>query len=210
MRGLEVLYFHPRMQHEKVATGDGNRVGVASRSAWPITLLVALALSLAACGGDDESASEEYANGVCSSLSTWVTDVEETVQSVTERGLAVSRADIQGALEETRDATDALVNDLEELEPPETQDGQEARSELDALATRLRQQIDVIEEALDSGGSVTEIAAAVSTAVASAANAVNTTFQNLQELDPTGELPDAFENSDDCESLRDQLAELGL
>lgn len=173
------------------------------------TLLIVVLLALAGCGGDDESGSEEYANGVCSSLSTWVTDVQETVQSVTERGLAVSRADIQAALEETQDATDGLVNDLEELEPPETQDGQEARSELDGLATQLRQQIDVIEEALDSGGSVSEIAAAVSTAVATAANAVDTTYQNLQELDPVGELQDAFANSDDCESLREQLAEIG-
>jgi membrane protein implicated in regulation of membrane protease activity len=185
--------------------GSSRRVGRLGSAA----LLAAAVLALAACGGDDESESEAYANGVCGSLSTWVTDVQETVQSVTERGLAVSRADIQAALEETQDATDGLVNDLEELDPPETQDGQEARSELDGLATQLRRQIDVIEEALGSGSGVTEIAAVVSTAVATAANAVNTTFQNLQELDPVGELQEAFQSSDDCESLREQLAEIG-
>ena len=197
------------MQEGTVVTGVMNLLGVASKAAWSMTLLVLLALSLTACGDDDQSASDEYANGVCSSLSTWVTDVQETVQSVTERGLAVSRADIQAALEETRDATGGLVNDLEELDPPETQDGEEARSELDELATQLREQVDVIEQALESGGSVTEIAATVSAAVSTAANGVNTTVRNLQELDPAGELQDAFENSDDCESLRDQLAEIG-
>jgi methyl-accepting chemotaxis protein len=197
------------MREGTVVTGVKNLLGVASKAAWSMTLLVLLALSLTACGDDDQSASDEYANGVCSSLSTWVTDVQETVQSVTERGLAVSRADIQAALEETRDATGGLVNDLEELDPPETQDGEEARSELDELATQLREQVDVIEQALESGGSVTEIAATVSAAVSTAANGVNTTVRNLQELDPAGELQDAFENSDDCESLRDQLAEIG-
>jgi membrane protein implicated in regulation of membrane protease activity len=185
--------------------GSSRRVGRLGSAA----LLAAAVLALAACGGDDESESEAYANGVCGSLSTWVTDVQETVQSVTERGLAVSRADIQAALEETQDATDGLVNDLEELDAPQTQDGQEARGELDDLATQLRRQIDVIEEALGSGSGVTEIAAVVSTAVATAANAVNTTFQNLQELDPVGELQEAFQSSDDCESLREQLAEIG-
>jgi methyl-accepting chemotaxis protein len=197
------------MREGTVVTGVKNLLGVASKAAWSMTLLVLLALSLTACGDDDQTASDEYANGVCSSLSTWVTDVQETVQSVTERGLAVSRADIQAALEETRDATGGLVNDLEELDPPETQDGEEARSELDELATQLREQVDVIEQALESGGSVTEIAATVSAAVSTAANGVNTTVRNLQELDPAGELQDAFENSDDCESLRDQLAEIG-
>jgi membrane protein implicated in regulation of membrane protease activity len=190
---------------EVEADGSSRRVGRLGSAA----LLAVAVLTLAACGGDDESESEAYANDVCGSLSTWVTDVQATVQSVTERGLAVSRADIQAALEETRDATDALVDDLEELGPPETQDGQEARSDLDALATQLRQQVDIIEEALESGSGVTEIAAVVSTAVATAANAVNMTYQNLRELDPGGELSDAFENSDDCDSLREQLAEIG-
>ena len=184
-------------------------IGAATKAAGSMTLLVVLALSVAACGGDGESASEEYANGVCSSLSTWVTDVQETVQSLTDAGLAITREDVQTAFDETRDATDALANDLEELGPPETEDGQEARQQLDGLSTQLRQQLDVIQEAIDSGGGLTAIAASVSTAVAAAANAVNTTYQNLQGLDPAGELGDAFDSSDDCESLRGQLDEIG-
>jgi membrane protein implicated in regulation of membrane protease activity len=183
--------------------------GAAAKAAGSMTLLVVLVLSLAACGGDDESASEEYANGVCSSLSSWVTDVQETVQSLTDAGLGTTREDIQAAFDETKDATDTLVNDLEELGTPETEDGQQARSEIDDLTTELRTQLDVIEQALDSGEGVTAIAATVSTAVSTAANAVNTTYQDLQGLDPGGELSDAFESSEDCDSLRDQLDEIG-
>jgi membrane protein implicated in regulation of membrane protease activity len=183
--------------------------GAAAKAAGSMLLLVVLVLSLAACGGDDESASEEYANGVCSSLSTWVTDIEETVRSLTDAGLSVTREDIQTAFDESRDATDTLVNDLEELGPPETDDGQAAQEQLDGLATQLRQQLDLIQEAIDSGGGLTAIAASVSTAVAAAANAVNTTYQNLQGLDPAGELGDAFDSSDDCESLQSELDEIG-
>jgi hypothetical protein len=165
--------------------------------------------TLTGCGGDDgASASEDYANGVCSSLSTWVTDVQETIQSLSDAGLATSREDIQQAFDRTKDSTDTLVSDLEGLGPPDTDDGRQAKSELDGLATELRQQLDVIQRALDSGGGVTAIAAEVSTAVSAAANAVNTTYQDLQGLDPEGELQDAFENSDDCKSLGDQLAEI--
>ena len=172
-------------------------------------LLVAAVLALAGCGGDDEpSASEEYANNVCGELSTWVTDVQGTVTSLTDQGLSISRDDIQTAYDQTKESTDAMVNDLEQLGAPETEDGQQAKSALDGLASQLRQQLDVIEEAVNSGGGIASIAATVTTAVSAAANAVNTTYQNLQGLNPPGELRDAFENSDECNSLGDQLGEL--
>jgi hypothetical protein len=170
-------------------------------------ILLAL-LILAGCGGDETSASESYANDVCSSLSTWVTDVQETVQSVTDKGLGVRRDDIQSAFDQTKEATDTLANDLEQAGPPETEDGQEAMRLLDGLATQLQQQLDVIEQAIDSGGGLTTIGATLASAVSAAATAVDTTFQNLQDLDAPGELRDAFENSDECNSLSDQLAEI--
>jgi hypothetical protein len=175
--------------------------------AWWLIVGASLAL-LAGCGGDEPSASEDYADSVCSSLSTWVTDVQETIQSLTDQGLATSRDDIQAALTQTSESTDTLVNDIEQLGTPDTEDGQEAKRELDGLTTQLEQQLDMIEEALASGAGVTAIAAQVSTAVSAAANAVNTTFQNLQGLKPAGELRDAFESSDECNSLGDQLAEI--
>ncbi len=172
-------------------------------------LLVAAVLALAGCGGDDApSASEEYANDVCGELSTWVTDVQGTVTSLTDQGLSISRDDIQTAFDQTKESTDSMVNDLEQLGAPETDDGQQAKSALDGLSSQLRQQLDVIEQAVNSGGGVASIAATVSTAVSAAANAVNTTLQNLQGLDPSGELRDAFENSDECDSLGAQLGDL--
>jgi membrane protein implicated in regulation of membrane protease activity len=172
-------------------------------------LMVLLVLALAGCGGDDSSASADYADGVCMSLSTWVTEVQETVQSMTDAGLATSREDLQASWDETKDATETLVNDLEQLGPPETEDGERVKSELDALGAELTQQVDAIEQALDSGGGVTAVAAEVSTAISAAANAVETTYQDLRGLDPAGELREAFEDSDDCDALEEQLDEIG-
>jgi membrane protein implicated in regulation of membrane protease activity len=179
------------------------------RAAGSAGLTVLLVLALAGCGGDDASASEDYADGVCMSLSTWVTEVQETVQSLTDAGLATSREDLQASWDETKDATETLVNDLEQLGPPETEDGEQVKSELDALVTELTQQVDAIEQALNSGGGVTAVAAEVSTAISAAANAVETTYQDLRELDPAGELREAFEDSDDCDALEEQLDEIG-
>jgi hypothetical protein len=173
-----------------------------------LAALLVFVVAIAGCGGDESSASEDYANSVCSNLSEWVTDVQETIRSVTDAGLATSREDIQAAYDQTKEATDALANDLEELGPPDTEDGRQAKRELDGLATQLRQQLDMIQRALDSGAGITAIAAEVTAAVSAAANAVNTTYRDLQGLDPGGELRDAFENSDECQSLRDQLDEI--
>jgi membrane protein implicated in regulation of membrane protease activity len=187
-------------------TGESSGRARAAGSAGMLLLVV---LALAGCGGDDSSASENYANGVCMSLGTWVTEVQETVQSLTDAGLATTREDLQASWDETKDATETLVNDLEQLGPPETEDGERVKSELDALGTELTRQIDAIEQALDAGGGVTAVAAEVSTAISAAANAVKTTYEDLQGLDPAGELREAFEDSDDCNALEDQLDEIG-
>lgn len=179
------------------------------RTALLLVPFVALALALTACGGDDQSASEEYADDVCSTLSTWVTDVEETVTSLTDQGLAISREDIETAVEETKGATETLADDLQALGAPETEDGNEAKSELESLGTTLDQQLATVEEALDSGGGVTALAATVTTAISTAATAVDQAYQDLQGLDPGGELSEAFQDSDECDSLREQLDEIG-
>jgi methyl-accepting chemotaxis protein len=171
-------------------------------------LIIIAVLALAGCGGDDTSASEEYANNACETLSAWVTDVEETVTSLTDQGLSINRDDLQSAVDQTKEVTDATVNELQDLGPPESEAGQEAKNELDQLGTTIQAQIREIEQALDSGGGLAAIAASVSSAVATAANAVDDTLQNLQGLDPPGEVRDAFENSDECNSLQDQLAEI--
>lgn len=175
-----------------------------------IPLLLSVVLVLAACGGDDGGgASEEYANDVCSSLSTWVTDVQATTKSLTDAGLATDREDIETAVKDVGDTTDTLVADLKALGPPETEDGQAAKEELDTLGTELQTQVEAVQQAVDSGGGVAAIAATVLTAVSNASHAVQSTFTKLRELDPAGELQDAFDNADECKSLRDQVDEIG-
>lgn len=175
-----------------------------------ITVLLLAGVALASCGGDDEAnASEDYANSVCSSLSAWVTDVQETVTSLTDEGLAIEREDIDTAVDQAKESTESLAEDLEGLGAPETEDGTEAKSELDSLVNTVEQQIATVEEALSSGGAPASIAATVTAAIATAASAVETTYENVQGLDPSGELSEAFEDSEECDSLQEQLDELG-
>ena len=176
---------------------------------WLISALAA-ALVLAGCGGDSgSSASEDYANSVCGELSSWVTDVDGAIKSLTDAGLATDKEDVESAFDEARAATDDLLSSLEEPGLPETDAGRQAKSELDSLGATLRQQIETIEQALDAQSGPVAVAATVTAALSTAASAVESTYNDLRGLDPGGELEDAFENADDCESLREQVDEIG-
>lgn len=163
-------------------------------------LVAVLALAAAGCGGDDESAGDEFAGGVCSELSTWVTDVEDTIRSLADQGLDLDPDTVQDATGDIRAATDDLVEGLGDLEVPEGAD--EARSELDELEAELRRQLDEVEEAVESGPLGL---AAVTGAISAAAAAVTGAFENLQALG--GEVGSSFEDADDCTSFREQIEE---
>lgn len=219
---VEVLYWERRIRTHRVRTGvigvedlrlEVRPAGSASggaRAAGSAALLAVLVLGLAGCGGDDGgSASEDYADGVCSSLNTWADSVQTTVQEVADEGLSITGDDVRTAVDDVKDANQTLREDIGGLGPPESEDGNKAKSDLDNLMTVLSQQIENVDEAVASGGGSAAIAGAVTSAVATAANAVNATYQELRELDPAGELSDAFENSDECKSLEDQLEDRG-
>jgi hypothetical protein len=67
----------------------------------------------------------------------------------------------------------------------------------------------VIKSALDSDAGAVSQVAAISTALATMETAVKSSYETLKELDPAGELQDAFKNADACKSLQDQVDNLG-
>ena len=163
-------------------------------------------LAVAGCGGDEENASEQWAGDVCSELSTWVTDVEEVVTSLTTNALSLDKDAVQAATEDVKGATEELVDGLAGLGSPETEAGGQARSELEELGTQLRQQADQVDQAAETE-SLSLVA--VTSALASAASSVRSTFESLQSLDGGEELRDAFEDAAACDSFRQQVDTIG-
>jgi uncharacterized phage infection (PIP) family protein YhgE len=173
--------------------------------------LLLVALALAACGGSDDGGgqAEAYANNVCTDLSTWVTSIQGNVDSLKNTTLATAKDDVDKAVSDVSDSTDQLASDLKAQGAPRTDNGDTAKAELDSLATQLSDQVDVVTSALESdAGAVTQVAT-ISTALAAMETAVKSTYASLKELDPAGELQDAFKSSDSCKSLQDQVEKLG-
>jgi hypothetical protein len=182
-----------------------HHVGLGRIASLLVLLALLTAPVLAGCGGDDESATEEWAGGVCSELSSWATSIEDAIGSLTEGGVP-SEDDVQTAVDDVGQATEELSDGLGDLGRPETEAGDEAQSAVEELEAELREQFETVESAVQEGGlpALSQITAAISAAVA----AVKSTVESLGSLDE-GELRDAFESSEDCDSLREQINEIG-
>lgn len=174
-----------------------------------LALGIVTAFLLVGCGGSNENASESYANDVCSSFNTWVTSLTETTNTLKDEGLSISKDDIRTALDDAGAATDLLVTNVKDAGPPESEDGDKAKSELETLGNQLKHQVDVVKDAVASNQSALSLASTLTTAISTAAGDVQATFNELDNLDPAGELSDAFKNSDDCKTLRDDIKNLG-
>ena len=177
-----------------------------------IVVILALVLALGGCGGDDDggdgASAESWAGSVCANLSEWITDIDASVKSVTDEGLGINEDTLRDAVDEAKAATDAVRSDLDQLDAPDTDAGEQAKEELDNLREELREQADVVERAVEENGGALEVAGTVAAALSTAINQLKESFENLEDVDPGGEIEDAFRNSDDCDSLREQIEDI--
>jgi hypothetical protein len=174
-----------------------------------LVLPLAIALAVAGCGGDDGADAESWASSVCSEVGEWVGDVDETLQSLTDDGLALDEADLSRAADDVGEATEDLAAELDELGLPEVESARRARAELERLLERLRDLYDQARKALSENLEPLETVARIATALSAAAAQLQATFDDLRDVDPGGELAQAFRESEDCEALREQMASIG-
>ena len=138
----------------------------------------------------------------------WVADVDEALEGLTDEGLQLDRADVDEAVDSVAGRDRRAGNELDELGPPETESGQEAQAAVTDLRATLSDDVEAVESALRRHAPL-EAVSAVAEALASAADALQESYEQLVELDPGGELESALQDAEDCEALRDQLADVG-
>src|SRR3954447_7327903 len=98
-------------------------------------LLAALVAAAAGCGGhSDKKANEEYASTVCSAVGTWETQVKEIA---TDFSTGISQASVADKLGKVQTATTELVNQVAEIDPPDTDEGKAAKTQIDAFTGTL-------------------------------------------------------------------------
>lgn len=175
------------------------------------TFLAALSLgcvlALAVGCGEEESGAGAWTDDVCSSVQEWRGNLTSLALDAQTEGLSVDS--IKTAIDGGVEATRRLRDQLRGLGPPDTEAGDEIERELDALADQVVQSVEEARaeaEALPENQSVPELLeslTAIASDLQSLVGDVQATFAELQELEPGTELEEAFESSEDCQSLRE-------
>jgi hypothetical protein len=166
-------------------------------------LLISLVVLAAGCGKSKPPTPEDWANGVCSSLSTWKTSITSATDSV--RSGNVTKDSITGAVDDAKTATDKLTSDLKKLGKPNTSAGAEAQTTVDQLSTQVSDGVDTIQATVKNISSVSSALAAVSTVsttLKTINNDISTAFKTLSNLQPGSELQKAFQSAPDCAPFR--------
>lgn len=177
-----------------------------SRVLGGLAVLLVLGLAAAGCGGSSKSAATtsaaqqkaNWADGMCSALSTWETSVKSAGSKLSAGNL--SKSTINDALGGIKDANKTLKDDLDNLGKPPTPSADAARSALKSLSSDMSQNVDKIKQALTSGNASGAATAATSAAQAMA-NDVQQTQSKLQSLSTESSWQTAFKNSAACKKL---------
>lgn len=170
-------------------------------------VVVVLGLVAAGCGGSETSESERYAEDVCTSVDDWQGELRGIATALRDdlgEG-DLSRESVQDAIDQAAEATEELVGDLETAGPPQTEAGSQAGAELRDLADRLERRVDRAETlASEPAPTLSELVqqlGLIAAEVEAGLTDVAATYERLRELDPAGELGDAFRETNECEEL---------
>ena len=174
--------------------------------------VLAVAVLAAGCGGggggsstSGTSSPDQWADGVCSALTTWANSLKTATTSLKGN---LSQDSLKSATDDVSSATNQLATDLKGLGKPDTAAGDKAKSTLDSLSEQLKQDVQTIKNAADNAsagsGGIVKAVSTVSATLSTAGSQVQTAFSSLQQLDTKGELEKAFENSASCKKLTSQ------
>jgi hypothetical protein len=171
------------------------------------TLVAAAALLAAGCGSSESGSSDaapasEWAEDLCSSISTWTSSLTSIVSDL--QGGSLSADALSGAVDEAVSATDEFTSSLDSLGTPDTEAGQEAKDAVDELSSEIRTDIETIQAAVEDASGIAGVLSAVKViqkTISTAGTQVSDTLTSFQEIDAKGELEQAFEDAPTCQKL---------
>ena len=173
----------------------------------PALVCAALAFALTGCGSSGASnASPEaaWADGFCTALTTWKTDLEP-VGSTLKKTDELSKAKLDQAATDVGDANAELASALRQLGQPPRTAAPEAKVAIQDLSTELEnaaQELGTAARDVSSGQDIVHAVSVAGTALQTMSAEVSSTVTKLESLDATDEWKQAFSDSSVCRSLR--------
>ncbi len=176
-----------------------------------IAAVALTAVAAAGCGGDDESPQARWASSFCGALSDSSSSVRESADTIKDTA-NLSANSLDEALTSAADATTTLKDDLEELGPPETEAGDDARQQVETYRSALEADSEKLQrEATAPTSGPAELLQKVSTVtatLASMATSLEAAVTAISQADVEGQLRQALEDDSTCQDLKQQAEEL--
>ncbi len=171
-----------------------------SLSAVAAALAAGAVALLAGCGGDSSSpeSASDWANGLCSSVTTWTDAVKAATESVKQNP---SKAGVQDAADSVQSATKTFEGDVKDLGKPDTDAGDQAKTTVDGLSSDLSDGVDQIQGSINDVSGASGVMAAVSSVsgtLATMQQQISSAFTSLKNLDAKGKLTQAFSDAPAC------------
>jgi hypothetical protein len=171
-----------------------------------IAAVTVCALVAAGCGSSSDSGdatpTTEWADGLCSSVTTWQSSITSIIDTLKAGGL--TKDSLTTAVDDARSATNTFTTSLKDLGRPDTDAGQQAQDSVNELTTQIDEDMTKIQDTVSNASGVAGILAAVptiTTTIQSAGNQVADTISGFQDLDAKGELESAFKDAESCKTL---------
>jgi hypothetical protein len=167
-------------------------------------LLSALGFVAAGCGGgnSDKKANETYANGVCTAIGTWATQVK-ALATVPTGG--ITKASVDAKLSQFETATKTLVSEIKTVPPPNTSEGQAAKKQIDQLASQVQTTSVAVKSAsskLPANATLAQTLSGLSKLVPQFQTLQSTAQSTVKTIKSAGgSLASAFESERACKQL---------
>jgi hypothetical protein len=169
-------------------------------------LFSALALFAAGCGGggahSDKKADEAYANGVCTAIGGWASEVK-SLATVPSGG--ITKTSIDAKLSQFETATKQLVSQIKAVPAPNSSEGQTAKEQIDRLATQIQSTSASVKSAaskLPANATLAQMVSELSNLLPQFQNLKNSAQSTLKTLQSAGgSLADAFKSERACKEL---------
>jgi ABC-type transporter Mla subunit MlaD len=173
-----------------------------------LVVSAALAFLTAGCGGG-KSSEEKWASSVCTNITNWKDEIQKQVndaQSKLQSPGAGTMTAIKGNVQQAADATNQLASDLKSLGAPNTSSGQQAKQQLDSLATQLQNTVNHAKQTisgLPKNAGLTQIVNQLSTLGPELQSLVTNTKTTLNSIQSSSsDLKKAFQKANSCKQLQ--------
>ena len=153
--------------------------------------------------GATATPTEEWADGLCSSITTWTSSLTSIVDTL--KGGNLSKDSLTSAVDEAKSATETFTTEpLATSASPTPRRASRPRTRSTSSSTDIQADMTEIEDAVDGASGVGGVArrrpASISSTLATAGEQVSSTLAGFQDLDAKGELESAFKGSSSCQA----------